>query len=367
MTEDLRVLDPTEDSDRAEWHRIWAESSAQLPYAHPGIAGPLSSQGGRLLALTMRWKDSTVLYPLVLRDAGSALRDITSPYGYGGALVHGDAPVAEIGRRFWTLFEQWARDERVVSEFVRLSLFSDVLPHPGRVRRRTLNYVRELPPDRDAIWSGSAPKVRQNARKALRAGITIRIAQDDSLLEDFERIYAGTMERHQSGSWYRFGHDFFAALHRAYPGRLLYVAAEEDGRPVSMDLVLLGRDTAYYFLGGTDIDAAHTRPNDLVKMTVMEWLAEQGYQRYVLGGGVQGGDGLERYKRGFAPAGEQYFCTAERILDPVGFAVLTAARREEARDADLDWNELSDFFPVYRAPMTERLRVDEPMLTEVSR
>lgn len=138
-----------------------------------------------------------------------------------------------------------------------------------------------------------------------------------------------------------------------YPGRLVYVAVERDGQPVSMDLLLLGRETAYYFLGGTDITMANLRPNDLVKMTAMEWLADQGYRWYVLGGGVRSGDGLERYKRGFAPEGARYFCTAGRILDPSGYAELTAERRTAALASGLTWNEETEFFPAYRAPATE--------------
>src|SRR5690625_1585379 len=156
-------------ADRALWQRLWTDSREQLPFAHPGVTGPLSVQQGRLQALTLTWQDSTVLYPLVLREVGDGRRDVSSPYGYGGALVHGDAPKEEIGRRFWSFFEDWARDHKVVSEFARLSLFDDTLAHPGRTRHRSINYVRELPAGREALWSGSAPKVRQNARKAERA------------------------------------------------------------------------------------------------------------------------------------------------------------------------------------------------------
>jgi CelD/BcsL family acetyltransferase involved in cellulose biosynthesis len=364
MDELCRVLDPTVADDRDEWERIWAESSARLPYAHPGVAGALEAGRGKLLALTMTWRGASVLYPVVLREAGNGLRDVTSPYGYGGALVTGDVPSREIGERFWRFFEEWARDLHVVSEFVRLSLFPDTLEHPGRVRRRSVNYVRELTSDHEALWSASAPKVRQNARRARRSGLTVRIAEDRSLLDDFERVYADTMERLGSDSWYRFDHAFFEALHREYPGRLVYVAAEQEGRPVSIDLLLVGRDTAYYFLGGTDITAANVRPNDLVKMTVMEWLADQGYHWYVLGGGVRSGDGLERYKRGFAPSGDRYFCTAERILDPTGYAELTAERRTATLDSGLSWDEESAFFPAYRAPIPEQMPALVRQVTE---
>src|SRR5699024_4906422 len=129
-----------------------------------------------------------------------------------------------------------------------------------------------------------------------------------------------------------------------------------------MDLLLLGRETAYYFLGGTDIEAARSRPNDLVKMAVMEWLVGRGYRRYVLGGGVRPGDGLERHKKRFAPHGGTSFRTAERVLDPAGYAALVQARRTEALATDQDWDDDSDFFPLSRAPLRPRHRARAPAM-----
>lgn len=355
MSGEGRILDPADRDDLATWHRLWEESTHQLPFAHPGVAGPLGEGAGRLLAVTMQWQDSSVLYPLILRDAPGGLRDVISPYGYGGPLVSGDAPADELAAQFWAYFEEWAREQRVVSEFARLSLFDDVLPHPGRLRERNPNLVREIEPDREALWAASSSKVRQNARRALRADLTVRFVEDASMIEDFHSVYTGTMERLDSASWYRFDVPFFSALHDGVPDRLLYVTAERDGRPISIDLMLLGRDTAYYFLGGTEMEASRDRPNDLVKMSVMEWLSDHGYRWYVLGGGLTSGDGLERYKRGFAPKGERMFRTAERVLDAGLYDRLVAERRAEAADARRAFDEESAFFPLYRAPLREPL------------
>ena len=354
MSAMMQVLDPAIDGDAAEWISRWDESVARLPFAHPSVANLLSGDRGRLLALTMTWHDSTVLYPLVLRAVGNGAHDVISPYGYGGPLFHGDAPVDELASRFWGFFDEWAHDHQVVSEFARLSLFEDTLPHPGRVRRRNMNFVRELVPDREVLWAGCAGKVRQNARRAVRSGVTVWIAEGRELHDEFHRIYSATMERLGSDTWYRFDEDFFARLHGGFPGRSVYVAAYLEGEAVSIDLMLLGRRTAYYFLGGTDMNASRSRPNDLVKMSVMEWLADRDYRWYVLGGGVTPGDGLERYKRGFAPEGERCFRTAERVLDPVAYAVLVDERRERAAADGQAWDEEGEYFPAYRAPLVER-------------
>ncbi|WP_029089319.1 lipid II:glycine glycyltransferase FemX [Brevibacterium album] len=368
MSPGFRVLDAQVPAQRAHWIRMWERSPMQLPFAHPGYGELVLPAGGRLLAAAFEGTEGSVLYPLVLRRiGGTGLHDLASPYGYGGPLAWGGpaaagaeaertpapastgahAPRAELARRFWTAFDAWAGDRAVVTEFVRLSLFDDVLPYPARVRPRLVNYVRELPGTAEELWAGMAPKVRQNVRRARRCGLSTRVDRTGAMLDDFLRIYHGTMTRLGSQQWYRFDREFFERLHRALPGRLAYVHAMHDGVPVSVDLVVFGADTAYYFLGGTDAEAFGLRPNELVKVHAMELAQELGCARFVLGGGVRTGDGLERYKRGFAPEGAQMFCSGERVLDPGAYVQLTGAGRGEGA-AEAEGPDV--FFPAYRSP-----------------
>jgi hypothetical protein len=257
-----------------------------------------------------------------------------------GAAVWGTTDRAETARRFWPEFDAWAVSQGAVSEVVRLSLFDDVLLGAGRVRPRLVNYVHELPGSAEALWAAVAPKVRQNVRRARRSGVTVRIDRTGEALGDFLRIYAGTMSRRDSEEWYRFDRSFFERLQCELPGRFAYVCAVHEGETVSADLVLLGADAAYYFLGGTDVRAFPLRANELVKIEAMEFARREGRSAYVLGGGVANGDGLDRYKRGFAPDGARMFCTGERIRDPRAYAELAEERSPITADGD--------YFPRYR-------------------
>src|SRR5699024_8643374 len=176
-------------------------------------------------------------------------------------------------------------------------------------------------------------------------------------LEEFLALYHSTMLRHGSDAWYRFGASCFEQLHRELPDGFVYVYAMHEGRAVSVDLVLQGTRTAYYYLGGTDAQAFRLRPNELVKTAAMEHARSTGRTRYVLGGGLQTGDGLERYKRDFAPDGAQMFCSGERILDEAAYASLTRAldhRVDDIRDSGRfpDWVDGPGFFPAYRRRFT---------------
>ena len=72
-----------------------------------------------MLAALLEVDGASVLYPFVLRPIdGSHLKDITSPYGYGGPLFWGTDDASGLSALFWERFDEWARENDVVSEFM---------------------------------------------------------------------------------------------------------------------------------------------------------------------------------------------------------------------------------------------------------
>jgi hypothetical protein len=352
MSGQWRIWNADDAADRRAWVRLWEQSPMQHPFAHPDLCWLLRPHHGRLMAATMTVGSGHILYPFFLRDiddAGPLRQDIISPYGYGGPLHWGLDSVEESAAQFWARFGGWADESGVVSEFVRFSLFGDeLLPYPGPTRERQTNYVRDLDVPEEELWLGVESKVRSNVRRARKEGVRVVVDTRGEHLQDFLRIYHGTMERRDSAAWYRFDADFFSGLHAALPGRYAYVMAEHEGRIVSADLLLLSADSGYYFLGGTDRDSFSARPNDLVKFEAMSWLRHSGRSSYVLGGGVQPKDGLERYKRGFAPRGAVPFTTGERVFAPKAYESLVNSAKQQFATAGVVWEEADGFFPEYR-------------------
>ncbi len=367
--ESFRVLNAAVPADRAAWVGLWESSPMRLPFAHPAFAEPMLQQGERLAAAVCDSAAGRVLHAVVVRDAPGFCTDLVSPYGYAGPLVWDADDPAALALDFWEAFDVWAAETRVVSEFVRFSVVDDVLPYRGRTSPRLVNYVHELPDTEEALWAAYAPKVRQNARRAERSGVTVEFDETGERLEDFLRIYLSTMIRHDSDASYRFDARCFERLHEQMSGSFVYVFAMHEGRAVSADLVLLGTQAAYYYLGGTDADAFRLRPNELVKTAALEFARATGRTHFVLGGGMQTGDGLERYKRGFAPDGARMFCSGERVLDTAAYAELTRSRSACFDDAaecgdQPEWVDGPAFFPAYRRRFaaTERaLRTEESL------
>lgn len=355
-----KIWDAAVATDRQEWIKLWSASAERHPFAHPDVCSLLRPAEGRLMAVAMSSDGGHVLYPFFLRDiargdAGSTggpdapLRDIVSPYGYGGPMHWGIEDVESAAGMFWQRFDLWAERESVVSEFSRLSLFGEsLLPCWGRTRKRQTNYVRDLSVTADELVRQAAPKVRSNVRRALREGVTTVIDTEGEFVDDFVRIYTETMERRESADWYRFERPFFEGIHAALPGQFAYVYAQVDGRLVSADLLIFGQDAGYYFLGGTEAAAFGVRPNDLVKVESMKWLQAQGRRRYVLGGGVTVDDSLERYKRGFAPHGQVDYLTGERVISSRHYDSLLGEHRRRFAARGLEFDDSGDFFPAYR-------------------
>lgn len=339
----LRTFDAAIETERADWVRRW-RATGREPFAHPAFGEIFADEGDRVVAVADRASGS--LLPLRLRPIpGSTTHvDATGPYGYGGAYRQPGSRLP--GGDFWRDLAAWGRAQSVVSVFSRMHLFADeVLPAPDQALvTRSVNYVRSVRMTDEALLSDVEHKVRKNVRRAQADGVTVRFTAGADGFEDFARIYAATMERRDAAAHYRFDDAFFEQIHRELAGSFVYAYAERDGVVVSCELVLHSDEHAYSFLGGTDAEAFSSRPNDLLKLEIARWCRAQGLSDFVLGGGATPGDGIERYKRAFAPSGAQTFRTLQLVLDPDTEAALSVGRAR-------------GFFPAYRGPLLDDVAV----------
>lgn len=351
MSATFAVLDAAVAEERTAWVELWAQSPTRDVFAHPAYVSLFLQDGHCAKAAILSEPDgSCVLYPFILRDLTvepawrdqpGPLSDITTAYGYGGAIWWGGPNAESIAQNFWISFDAWTREMGCVAEFVRFAVGGEnLLPYPGTRTLRSHNIVRSLDHDPETIWMDFDAKVRKNVKKAKRCRLVVDRDDTGAELDAFLGIYASTMNRREAHSTYYFSRDFFEAIHLGLAGSFAYFHARLDGEIVSSELVLVSGDALYSFLGGTDSDHFDLRPNDLLKFEIIEWGRQSGKKRYVLGGGAQPGDGIERYKRSFAPGGIVEFTTGQRVLDPGRYEELVASRGVSTE---------TSFFPAYRS------------------
>lgn len=354
---EFSILYGDNEQDLARWTDVWSQWSEREVFANPNYLRLFESSKDKAACALLVSGHGTVLYPFFLRDlpeddfvsAGNReASDVISPYGYGGAVCFAVKDKQALTLEFWSHFDAWCRSTRVVSEFVRFSLFSEsLLDFPGLMETKQQNIVRSLDLEPEDLWMDFDHKVRKNVKKAQRLGVGIEIDAEGRFFDDFYRIYTQTMDRRDAASGYYFDEKFFHAIHSSLPGQFAYFHARHEGRIVSTELVLISAENIYSFLGGTESAAFDLRPNDLLKYEIMNWAGTNGKKRFVLGGGYVADDGIYKYKKAFAPTGVASFRVGRRIIDPAAYEALTEAclRKKMANGEPLT---PSDFFPAYR-------------------
>lgn len=263
--------------------------------------------------------------------------DLATPYGYGGWLLEGEGDKSPL----FAAYEAWCRENCIVSEFVRFSLFNGGQNwYYGEVIPRQSNIVRSLNMPVDAIFADFEHKVRKNVKRAEASGLRFLADPEGDRLEDFLSIYYRTMDRNHAEDGYYFKEQFFRQIASMKENCAFFHVLMGDA-VVSTELALLGGGRMYSYLGGTDSAYFQYRPNDFLKWNMICWGAEHGLQAFILGGGYGADDGIYRYKKSFAPHSAAAFYTGQAIFDQAAYDMLTALRT--------DLPENSGFFPRYRA------------------
>jgi len=358
------VLDASYPKDRSLWLDLWAAWPEREVAAHPNYLALFASPGDRMVCAVLESVDCSVIFPLILRpiarEAWAAgfqdYWDATSPYGYGGPFCWGcsSKDISE----FWLGFKNWAVSKKLVSLFVRLSLFPEQLAEfDGEVVYNAPNVVRFLDKPLEAIWMDYSHKVRKNVKRAQREGVRVEIDLIGSRLDDFLSIYYDTMDRRSANSSFYFSANFFKRLIAGLSGQFAFFHSLHGETVVSTELVLISTCHIYSFLGGTRAEVFKLRPNDLLKHEIILWGHRVGKKAFVLGGGYGGIDGIYRYKLSFAPRGAVPFNIGQIVFDQRVYDRMIATRHSWEVAKGREWQPPPRFFPAYRAKSVETRKI----------
>jgi hypothetical protein len=264
-----------------------------------------------------------LLAPLVVREVpGRDAVDATSPYGYPGFSGRPRSPI-----------------DPAAIDFSATGLVSIFLRHavgePALRLAKARNVVQVADPE---LAPKSRMSDRQQIRKNLRRGYELRIVPgpetSDEQRDGFLSAYEETMRRTAAADRYFFGTAYFDRILES-PATWLALALAPDGTVAAASIAAASDGFLHYYLSGTADSHLRDSPMKNVVAGLVELSAEQGLPLN-LGGGIERGDRLEEFKRGFANR-ELTWHTSELVCDPEAYARLAPGK------------DAASFFPAYRA------------------
>ncbi|HKB55817.1 MAG TPA: hypothetical protein VKD22_17610, partial [Ramlibacter sp.] len=140
---------------------------------------------------------------------GTAMKDASSPYGYGGPMCSSDDPT--FAAAAWEAYVAWMRTQDVVVEYIRF--------HPAIGNER--HYGGNVVDSRPVVWvdlrqedpaAGYSARLRQGLKKAAAAGLGYREAGLGSVLREFGEFYRTGMRDIGADAFYLFPDAYFGQL-----------------------------------------------------------------------------------------------------------------------------------------------------------
>lgn len=287
---------------------------------------------------------------IVINNKKTKYNDVTSPYGYSGPLIDINLTDNQLTKHFWNKVDRWYKEQNIITEFIRFSLNDNFKDYSGELIP-TLKNVKGTILNKEEQWTKFKPKVRNNYRKSEQQGLTIKIYKGEisnEIIEEFYTIYISTMKRNNAHEQYFHKIDYFKNFINENTKSRAIATVYLGDTPISTELILIDDNTLYSYLGGTVAEYFHTRPNDFLKIEVMNWARENEFNYYILGGGREDGDNLYKYKKTFFPNDEDaIYYTGRKVLNWDAYASLLEQKYTEFVDDDIE-DITKNYFPLYR-------------------
>jgi hypothetical protein len=341
----------------------WDEALAQLParlrdvyFTSPYLLLSQRLGEGRAMGALFNHGETVVLYPFVLRELTAlphlgeeyaGYHDVTTPFGYGGALVHkrrGDEHAMETFRH---AFDRWCANNRVVSEFVRFHPLLDTelaMQHYVECSAVNTTVWCRLDCSQEERFKTLSPPTRRNVRRALGSDLTFQQESSDDAYESFGELFRHTLERRGGGHEDSFSDRYFTDMRELLGPMQSLLSVRHGEKMIAAGLFLRSPEFVHYHLGGADPEYLELRPTNLLFFEAMKWGCSLGCSALHLGSGYEANDDLFRFKAGFSPLRAR-FCIGKRVHDEEAYARATAAREAGGPVAR------AGYFPAYRAPL----------------
>lgn len=262
-----------------------------------------------------------LLTPVQVRDKNNNVHqteyyDISSIYGYSGPLCSDKAILEDA----WSAFDDWSKEQKVIAEFTRYSLFAKTNEnaHPETEildnRPSAVTYL-----DGDLLQS-LGKKTRNMIRKAEKSGLIAEELDPKAYMDSFRALYDETMERNKATDFFAYDDVYYDTL-LSIPGEELRLfGAFDQGKMVAAAISLSHGDGALYHLGASLREYSNLGAGNLALYSMSAALQEGGVKFITVGGGrtTVSDDPLFRFKKSNASHVET-FQIGKRIVNQKGY------------------------------------------------
>lgn len=248
-------------------------------------------------------KGNILLMPF-LRKEISSFYDFETAYGYGG-------PIANTDDRMWigealAEISECFKKEKYVCGFIRFHPLLDNSRYCGDIMEVTLDrhtVTVDLHQEEAEIWKTQiSSKNRNMIRKAERIGLEYQAEYDFASMEDFIRLYNGTMERLGADEFYYFGNGYYQNYAKNISGRGFLGTVRYEEKMIGAALFMYSECFGHYHLAGSDRAYAGYGINNFLLWNTIRELKKRNVEEFHLGGGTGASvdDSLFKFKRSFS-------------------------------------------------------------------
>lgn len=205
------------------------------------------------------------------------------------------------------------------------SAFSEFTREPATSANLYRTFLLDLAPPLEELRKRLRPRWRNYLTQTEKKGLSIVVGNAPDEYAIFRRMYNQMWKRKgfetdvDVGEFGRINED----LPRSH--RLLILVCERDGIPVAGLVVSAMGDTGIYLLGATSDNGLDARGGYLLHWIAMQWLKENGFQYYDLGGvNPERNPGGYQFKRGLSGADVVQLTPLVACNSNLNFAVIRA-------------------------------------------
>lgn len=290
------------------------------------------------------------LRPITIGGEVTDYFDFISPYGYTGPFFSSNARLSD-KKEFWRSIDEWYKNNNVVTEFIRFNLFGNTECYTGSLVPTMLNVRGEIIQE-NIQWTSFDAKVRKNVNRAKRENLFSKVYHgniEKDKISEFYNIYIQTMRRTEAKESFFYSFDQFLLFMKKNSNYVAICTIYFQEEAISSELLLVSNNTIYSFLGGTNENYFDKRPNDFLKVEVLNWARSKGKKYYVLGGGYGFEDGIFKYKKAFFPNDVVPYYTGRKILNKTLYDSLVEKSSQFRVSLGLEKLDYTDtsFFPLY--------------------